>query len=453
MPCPHGKPSVQTCSICGKQEKTSAPTPKSPGLPKPAIPSVSASKAPVELKLPESGGISVTDISGKGVITRTADEWFERFRTLSKSLTAYDLKIVRDTLVTLGKKGAAFNSEADLQRVMMATVVEVRRPKLGGKAVVIGIPYRDDGGSKAILEDVRRVRDGTLCDVVVLVPPAGFGRWKPAEVVEWLTRNRECAMVWKAGTSLRTLCLDAIYISGGPHDHPAMKGKPKNPPKEDRAKEAQDRHDFESAVIRCALRQNLPILGICGGSWRLAAELGAAVERLPPAVEKEHAKPMSQPLLHAHEVEIRPMSMLNQILQTDNYLRFPDQRPADTAPAIHANSVHWAQSVIPITSPLQIVGRTPVEGGTPVTEAFEARAKEQHFAMGVQWHPEYAMDQLEGADVGDARRHRQVLRALGDAGRDGKAATIIQKQFRGFLARKKMKHAKTSAPKDPPKPT
>jgi putative glutamine amidotransferase len=412
MPCPHGKIDAASCSICVAKQKSV----------------VVAPALQVKIRVP--------------ALALSAQQWIDRFRPLAKHFTEQDFKLMRRVLDTLAEQGLEVQSEKDLQTNVMAAVVEMRRPKLLGKPVCIGIPYRDDQNSMAIFEDVRRLRDGSLCDVVVLVSPIKFGKWTSQQIVAWIEQNGFTPWVLNSGTALRMYGLDAIYVSGGPHDHPSMQGTKKNSSAgTNRELEADDRHAFEERVIQAALDENLPLLGICGGSWRLASLLGGVVQRLG-AEEKTHAKPMTEPFRVAHTVKVEPLSMLNQVLQTDNYrLGGSYSTPSGDSATVYANSVHWAQSVFPIGSPLQpplvkVTARSP-DG---VTEAFEKRGA--HFVMGVQWHPEYAMDGLSKGN--DANKHRQVLRALGDAARDGKAATILQKHMRGFLIRKLVKKMKSS---------
>lgn len=404
MPCPHGKASPSVCPICQ-------------AAPAPALPKIT--------------------VSGAQPAARTAAQWLQHLRQFAKHFTSHDFKLLATVLDTLAKQGFCAVSEQQFQSTLMSMVMELRRPTLNGKPVRIGIPYRDDGRSTAILEDAKRVREGCMCEVVVLIPKAGLGKWKASDLTGWTGQHDFASLVLDLDKSLRIQGLDGIYVSGGPHDNPHMSGKPKNAAAGTaRADEAAQRHAFEEAVILAAVQENLPVLGICGGSWRVAGVLGGEVKRLSVRTEPTHAKSMAEPHKSAHTVEVKPYTMLNQILQTDNYRAWGDP-PVAQGTTLHVNSVHWAQSVFPISSPLMPVVSAKAPDQT--VEGFEKKPTQSHFVMGIQWHPEYAMD--EDFSGGGSQQHRQVMRALGDAARDGKAATILQSHVRGFLARKRAKKA------------
>jgi gamma-glutamyl-gamma-aminobutyrate hydrolase PuuD len=417
MPCPHGKASAKVCPECQAAQSAKPGTTGTPAR--------TAAPAPV----------AAITVAGEAPPTRSAAVWLAYLRQYAKHFTEHDLKLLHKVLDTLAATNHRARNQQEFQSTLMAMVLELRRPKINGKDVCIGIPYRDDGKSKAILEDARRITEGCLCKVVVLIPSDGLGQWKSHDLTDWVGKHGYAHLVLDETKSLRIQGLDGIYVSGGPHDHPRMSGPSKNDASATpRASEADRRHRFEEFVIGAAIHENLPVLGICGGSWRLAGAIGGQVRRLGGGIEKNHAKPMNLPYLHAHDVNVQPYTMLNQILKTDNYRTWGDaQVPQGTT--LHVNSVHWAQSVFPITSPLTPV----VSAKAPDTtnEGFEVPVTNSHFVMGIQWHPEYAMDQQFAGD--DARQHRQVMRALGDAARDGRAATTLQAHVRGFLARNRLK--------------
>jgi putative glutamine amidotransferase len=229
------------------------------------------------------------------------------------------------------------------------------------------------------------------------------------------------------------LRIDAIYVSGGPHDHPLTTGKGRARDPNKRIDEASERHNFEEIIIRSATLENIPLLGVCGGSWRVAATLGAGIERISPDAVSTHAGRMDKPNEKMHTVKIEPASMLDQIIRTDNYRNNWPTRSAKGGEVIElpVNSVHWAQSVFPHHSETVVSARD-----AKVTEAFETKGR--HFQVGIQWHPEYAQNGLEeagekyGAFVGE--QHRRIMAALGDAATDGRAARILQYAMRKKLA-------------------
>ncbi|WEX91651.1 gamma-glutamyl-gamma-aminobutyrate hydrolase family protein (plasmid) [Sinorhizobium garamanticum] len=134
------------------------------------------------------------------------------------------------------------------------------------------------------------------------------------------------------------------------------------------------RTDFERALIKGALSRSMPILGICNGMQLLAVCLGGElVQDIPTEVDGalEHKPEQSASLPH-HEIEIRSDSLHFATLDGD----------------IHrVNSVHH-QSVLP-NEAYQTLALSP-DG---VVEAIEA--KNHSFAVGVQWHPEYGVADID----------------------------------------------------------
>jgi putative glutamine amidotransferase len=164
--------------------------------------------------------------------------------------------------------------------------------------------------------------------------------------------------------------LDGLVVTGGAFDiDPALFG-------------ATDRHAtvslkegrtaFELAVLRAALDRDLPTLGICGGQQLLNVALGGTLiqhipDAVPDALAHEQPNPRTEP---GHEVRILPGSRLGAIVGTGR---------------MAVNSAHHqaARSVGP-----GIVASASAPDG--VIEAIEDPARK--FCIGVQWHPEYAVD-------------------------------------------------------------
>lgn len=383
--------------------------------------------SPPPVAEPAGAWLAYPIVRNRPDLPRDAAGWLARFNQFGRR--EVELKRV---LSHLEAKQMELDDEKELVYLVRMVVEKLRRPTISGTPVRLGIPYRDDGGGKAIAADVGLVQDGTLCDVVVLVPATFKGR----SGVEWVEKLHGAglkAVVAAPDCSLTALDIHGLYVSGGPHDHPNTVGvgRPRDP--RNRADEAEERHVFEVAMINCAKRENIPLLGICGGSWRVAGTLGASIERLSPGQAKVHAGPMTQPQEKQHEVTINPASMLDQILRTDNYRNvWPTRHAVAGQPlTLPVNSVHWAHSVFPYHS--DTIGSA--QDGN-VTEAFETPG--QHFQVGIQWHPEYAQNGLnsngtaESSMVGE--QHRRIMAALGDAATDGRAARVLQRALRRKLA-------------------
>ena len=164
--------------------------------------------------------------------------------------------------------------------------------------------------------------------------------------------------------------VDGLLVTGGAFDvdpglwgggapHPRVTLKP-------------GRTDFELAATRHALAQDQPVLGICGGQQLLAVALGATLiqhipDELPSDIAHEQPNPRTEP---GHAVEITPGTLLARITG---------------ATRMAVNSAHH-QAVKAVGAGL-IVNAVAPDG---LIEGIEGTA--HRFALGVQWHPEYAVD-------------------------------------------------------------
>ena len=156
--------------------------------------------------------------------------------------------------------------------------------------------------------------------------------------------------------------MDPALWGGGP-PHPKVTLKP-------------GRTDFELAATRAALARDKPVLGICGGQQLLAVALGGTLiqhipDEVPGALPHEQPNPRTEP---GHEVAIATGSRLAAIVG---------------ALRMAVNSAHHQAVATP--------GEALVNARAPdgVIEGIESRA--HRFAIGVQWHPEYAVDPRDPA--------------------------------------------------------
>ncbi|MGZ2386063.1 gamma-glutamyl-gamma-aminobutyrate hydrolase family protein [Rhizobium brockwellii] len=165
--------------------------------------------------------------------------------------------------------------------------------------------------------------------------------------------------------------IDGVMITGGMFDiDPGLYGQVAKKPYVMKP----IRTDFERALIHGALARQMPILGICNGMQLLAVCLGGQlVQDIPTEIcEALEHKPMQSASVVQHAVQFSGTSHRLPVLSGQTF---------------SVNSVHH-QSVLP--SPrYEALARAP-DG---VLEALEAR--EGGFAVGVQWHPEYGVAEID----------------------------------------------------------
>jgi len=164
--------------------------------------------------------------------------------------------------------------------------------------------------------------------------------------------------------------MDGLIITGGAFDvDPALFG-------------AKTRHasvivkerrtEFELAVTRGALERDMPILGICGGQQLLNVVLGGTlIQHIPDEIDGalEHEQPNPRTEL-GHGVTVTEGTLLHRIAGKTQ---------------MNVNSAHH-QAVRDVAEGT-IINAVAPDG---VIEGIEAAGKS--FCLGVQWHPEYAID-------------------------------------------------------------
>ncbi len=154
----------------------------------------------------------------------------------------------------------------------------------------------------------------------------------------------------------------ALYGGGAQHETVVLKA---------------GRTDFELAMVRGALARDMPVLGICGGQQLLAVALGGTLiqhipDAIPDALAHEQPNPRTEP---GHEITLAPGTLLACVTG---------------AARMAVNSAH--HQAVASVGPGCVVNATAPDG---VIEGIESTA--HRFALGVQWHPEYAVDPQDTA--------------------------------------------------------
>ena len=135
-----------------------------------------------------------------------------------------------------------------------------------------------------------------------------------------------------------------------------------------------ERDGFEIALVREALRRDLPVLAICRGQQVLnVATGGTLIQDIPSQVPGAGAHdPDVERWQTCHDVEILPGTRLREILGTER---------------VAVNSFHH-QAVRRLGEDLVLSAR----GADGVVEGVEMRRDRRRFVVGVQWHPESFWD-------------------------------------------------------------
>lgn len=181
--------------------------------------------------------------------------------------------------------------------------------------------------------------------------------------------------------------LDGLLVTGGAFDvDPRLWG---DEPLHPKATLKPGRTDFEIAVTRAALDRDMPVLGICGGQQLLAVALGGTLiqhvpDEHPSSIPHEQPNPRTEP---GHEVLVEAGTLLARVTG---------------AARMAVNSAHH-QAVRAVPAGALVNARAP-DG---LVEGIESTR--HRWALGVQWHPEYAVDPADP----------KILRAFVEACRHG----------------------------------
>jgi putative glutamine amidotransferase len=203
---------------------------------------------------------------------------------------------------------------------------------------------------------------------------------KPHREPSWFVPARYCRAIENAGavpvvlpptpsdTALRRLLgsLDGLLVSGGNFDiHPSYYGEK---PMDGLGAIKPERTEFELELTAAALKDDLPILGICGGAQAINVVLGGTLyqdigSQVPRADEHEQGKKKN---LGGHKIDLPKGTRLQKILRRRR---------------LEVNTTHH-QAVKALGQGLVV----NAVAGDGVIEGIESIR--HSFVLGVQWHPE-----------------------------------------------------------------
>jgi putative glutamine amidotransferase len=160
--------------------------------------------------------------------------------------------------------------------------------------------------------------------------------------------------------------LDGIVFTGGSDLNPALYGQEAH-------SESIGFHDgrdrAELALIREAIRRDMPVLGICRGMQLMNVAFGGTLrQHLPEELGHEDHRRVPGSFDGAdHDVRLDPGSIA----------------AAAAGEELHATKSHHHQGVLELGEGLTVTGVSMLDD---LPEAIEV--PDRRFALGVQWHPE-----------------------------------------------------------------
>ena len=168
--------------------------------------------------------------------------------------------------------------------------------------------------------------------------------------------------------------LDGIYLPGSPSNvQPHLYGENGDEPDADPGRDA-----LSLALIRQAFDRRIPLFAICRGMQEMVVATQGTLHRrlyeLPELLEhrEDHDLPLEQQYAPAHEVIVQEGGLLSQLIPDCN--RF------------WVNSLHGQGA-----KTLGASVRIEAHAADGLVEAISVR--DQPFALGVQWHPEWNSDE------------------------------------------------------------
>ena len=161
--------------------------------------------------------------------------------------------------------------------------------------------------------------------------------------------------------------LDGLILTGGKDVDPAAYGQQPHPATEEPANE---RDEWEFALLRAALDRRVPVLGICRGPQVINVALGGTLHQHLPDVLGHSGHRVADATFASHTAQIAAGSRLNRLL----------------GESIQTRCYHH-QAIDQLGTGL--VASARCDG---IVEGIESAGED--FVVGVQWHPEENLDDL-----------------------------------------------------------
>ena len=183
---------------------------------------------------------------------------------------------------------------------------------------------------------------------------------------------------------------DGVYLTGaGSNIDPALYGQDNRTPKK---AQDRDRDNFDLPLIHAALKQGIPLLGVCRGMQEINVALGGdihqKVHNLPGFIDhrEDGDDDIDVQYGESHQVNLVPGSWFAKLRQQDT---------------IPVNSLH-GQGIKNLGKGLEALAHAP-DG---LVEAIHAPGQPS-FTLAVQWHPEWK--------ASESPFSTRIYQAFGDA--------------------------------------
>jgi putative glutamine amidotransferase len=219
------------------------------------------------------------------------------------------------------------------------------RPNIGVTAATETVSYGVWEGIPAFISPARYVRAVQRAGGrALLLPPDSEDAEDPGGILE---------------------LLDALVVTGGAGDlDPALYGDERHP---ETGPVQEERDAYEFALVRGALKREMPVLGICRGMQILNVAYGGTIEQHLPDVLGHEEHRHTPGTFADHEVRLDPDSLAARATGSE-------RTPAKS---------HHHQGIKAVGEGLRVTGWAVEDDAVEALEDSSC-----HFVLGVLWHPE-----------------------------------------------------------------